>query len=114
MEIVECSLLFHSGFLDDPNQHSRIILRFTVDSNQVAIHVASPLMEYWNNGVLECWKNSLPSILFFLELPKVKKKNKVKKEKPGIDILNARLVEVPPPLVPPVISVVGYQLLVIK
>jgi len=53
-------------------------------------------MEYWNNGVLECWKNSLPSILFFLELPKVKKK-KVKKEKPGIDILNARLVETPPP-----------------
>ncbi len=71
-------------------------------------------MEYWNNGVLECWKNSLPSILFFLELPKVKKKNKVKKEKPGIDIFNARLVEVPPPLVPPFSSVTGYQLLVIQ
>jgi hypothetical protein len=66
-------------------------------------------MEYWNNGVLECWKNSLPSILFLLELPKIKKKNKVKKEKPGIDILNARLVEVPPPLVPPSISLSSYQ-----
>jgi hypothetical protein len=37
-----------------------------------------------------------------------------KKKKPGIDILDARLVETPPPLSPLINSVIGYQLLIIQ
>jgi hypothetical protein len=41
---LECFLFVHSNFLDNSDQHARIIVRSAVNTNQVACHEA-PFIE---------------------------------------------------------------------